>query len=49
MDLPALDLAVEVEQLSRSYLACLQSGEPFILDDEEMARVLEKFRDYGAV
>lgn len=44
----ALDLAVEVEQLSRSYLACLQSGEPFILDDAEMARVLEKFSNYGA-
>lgn len=43
----ALALAVEIEQLARSYLACLAVGEPAILDDAEMARVLEKFRDYG--
>jgi L-fuculose-phosphate aldolase len=43
----ALSLAVEIEDLARSYLACLAVGEPRILDDAEMDRVLEKFRDYG--
>jgi len=43
----ALALAVEVEQLARSYLECLAVGEPVILDDAEMARVLDKFRGYG--
>jgi len=43
----ALALAVEIEQLARSYLECLAVGEPVILDDAEMARVLEKFRGYG--
>ncbi len=48
-DLPSvLALAVEVEHLCRMYLLCLQQGEPEILPDEEMARVLEKFRHYGA-
>jgi L-fuculose-phosphate aldolase len=43
----ALALAVEVERLARMYLQCLEVGEPVILDDAEMARVLEKFRTYG--
>jgi len=43
----ALSLAQEVEQLARSYLLCLAAGEPVLLDDAEMDRVLEKFRDYG--
>jgi len=43
----ALSLAVEIEQLARTYLQCLAVGEPVILDDVEMERVLEKFRDYG--
>ena len=43
----ALALALEVEQLARSYLQCLAVGEPVILDDAEMDRVLEKFKDYG--
>jgi len=43
----ALALALEIEQLARSYLECLTVGEPVILDDAEMARVLEKFGDYG--
>ena len=43
----ALALATEVEQLARSYLQCLAVGEPVILDDEEMDRVLEKFKTYG--
>jgi L-fuculose-phosphate aldolase len=43
----ALALAQEVEQLARSYLQCLASGEPAILDDAEMDRVLDKFKSYG--
>lgn len=43
----ALDLAVEVETLAEQYWRALQIGEPVLLDDDEMARVLEKFRTYG--
>jgi L-fuculose-phosphate aldolase len=43
----ALDLAREVEQLAQTYLACLAVGEPVVLDNEEMERVLLKFADYG--
>lgn len=43
----ALALAIEVEHLAETYLAALAVGEPLILDNEEMARVLEKFRHYG--
>jgi L-fuculose-phosphate aldolase len=43
----ALSLAREVEHLARMYLQCLAVGEPQLLDDAEMDRVLEKFRDYG--
>lgn len=47
-DLPAaLVLAIEVEQLARAYLQCLSAGEPVILDDAEMERVVERFRGYG--
>jgi L-fuculose-phosphate aldolase len=42
----ALALAVEVEALARMYWQALQIGEPKILPDEEMARVLEKMADY---
>ena len=46
-DLPrALALAIEIEQLAQVYHQCLAVGEPVILDDEEMARVLEKFKHY---
>jgi L-fuculose-phosphate aldolase len=44
----ALALAIEVEQLARTYLHCLSVGKPVVLDDEEMDRVLLKFRSYGA-
>jgi L-fuculose-phosphate aldolase len=44
----ALALAIEIEQLARSYLQCLSVGDPVILDDEEMERVLHRFRSYGA-
>ena len=43
----AMALAIEVEQLARTYLRCLAAGEPVILDDAEMDRVLLKFRTYG--
>jgi L-fuculose-phosphate aldolase len=43
----ALALAVEIEALARTYLACLAAGEPVILDDAEMDRVLERFKAYG--
>ncbi|MEJ2383095.1 MAG: class II aldolase/adducin family protein [Xanthomonadales bacterium] len=43
----ALDRALEIESLAKTYLACLAAGEPVILDDEEMDRVLRKFADYG--
>lgn len=43
----ALALAIEVEQLARTYLHCLAVGKPVILDDQEMERVLVKFRTYG--
>ena len=43
----ALALAIEIEQLAQVYYQCLAVGEPVILDDEEMDRVLEMFKDYG--
>jgi L-fuculose-phosphate aldolase len=47
-DLPsAFKVAVEVETLAGMYLRALQVGEPVLLDEAEMAVVLEKFRTYG--
>ena len=43
----ALALAHEVETLASQYVAALQIGQPTILDTDEMARVLEKFKTYG--
>ena len=43
----ALHLAEMVEQLARIYGLCLAMGEPETLPDDEMIRVLEKFRHYG--
>ena len=40
------ELASEVENLARLYWNALQLGEPRLLDDGEMERVLEKFGDY---
>ena len=42
----ALALAIEIESLARSYLQCLSVGEPVILDEDEMNRVLMKFESY---
>lgn len=44
----ALALAIEIETLARAYLVSLAAGDPVLLDDAEMDRVLEKFRDYGS-
>lgn len=43
----ALALAIEVENLAEMYCKLLAVGEPRVLDGEEMARVLERFRGYG--
>ncbi|HEX8703611.1 MAG TPA: class II aldolase/adducin family protein [Myxococcaceae bacterium] len=43
----AFKLAVEVETLAAMYLRALQVGEPVVLDEAEMAVVLEKFKTYG--
>lgn len=43
----AFGLAEKVEALARMYWQALQVGEPAILDAAEMARVLERFKDYG--
>jgi L-fuculose-phosphate aldolase len=43
----ALALAEKVESLARLYWQALQVGEPVILADAEMARVLERFATYG--
>lgn len=42
-----LSLAIEVEQLAKAYLRCLSIGNPVLLDDDEMDRVLLKFESYG--
>jgi L-fuculose-phosphate aldolase len=39
--------AVELETLARQYILALQLGQPPILPDDEIARVLDKFKDYG--
>ena len=44
----ALRLGLEVEGLCEQYWRALQAGDPVILDDAEMDRVLEKFKSYGA-
>jgi L-fuculose-phosphate aldolase len=43
----ALALAIEVETLAAQYWRALQIGDPVLLPPEEMAVVLDKFRDYG--
>jgi len=43
----ALDLAVELEALCEQYWRASQLGEPVLLDEREMATVLEKFAHYG--
>ncbi|MDX2024454.1 MAG: class II aldolase/adducin family protein [Deltaproteobacteria bacterium] len=43
----ALALTVTVEDLAEQYVRVLQMGKPVLLPDDEMARVLEKFKTYG--
>lgn len=43
----ALGLAVEVESLAAQYWRVLQIGEPVLLGEAEMQRVLEQFKSYG--
>lgn len=43
----ALRLADKVEALARLYWQAIQVAEPTVLDEAEMARVLERFRHYG--
>ncbi len=43
----ALRLADKVEGLARLYWQALQVADPAILDDAEMARIVERFRHYG--
>jgi L-fuculose-phosphate aldolase len=40
-------LAVEVEALAAQYWHALQVGTPYVLPDDEIARVIEKFKSYG--
>lgn len=42
----ALALAIEVENLARTYLLVRSIGEPKLLDGEEMHRVLQRFENY---
>ncbi len=43
----ALALTAEAETLAKLYLDASAAGDPHILDDAEMERVIKKFRDYG--
>lgn len=43
----ALWRAVEVESLAEQYLLSLGVGEPTILDEAQMAEVIERFKTYG--
>jgi L-fuculose-phosphate aldolase len=43
----AFAMADKAETLARLYWQALQAGEPVLLGDAEMARVLERFRTYG--
>ena len=45
----ALALAVEVETLARQYWHASQAGEPVLLSEAEMNRVLELFKSYGTM
>lgn len=44
--LQALRVAIEVESVAELYWRARQAGTPVILDDAEMARVLDRFREY---
>jgi L-fuculose-phosphate aldolase len=43
----ALELAHEVEVLAEQYCRVIALGKPYILPDDEMTRVLKRFKAYG--
>lgn len=43
----ALDFAIELESLCEQFWRVRQLGEPKLIDDVEMDRLLEKFKTYG--
>jgi L-fuculose-phosphate aldolase len=43
----ALWLAVELETLCKQYAIALQLGTPRVLEDEEIEKTIEKFKEYG--
>lgn len=43
----AFDLTVKLETLARQYLLACQGGEPVIISDDEMARVVERYKSYS--
>lgn len=44
----ALGITQEVENLCEQYLRALQAGRPYILNQQQMLEVQEKFKGYGA-
>jgi len=44
----AFDLTVKLETLARQYIMARQAGEPVILSQDEMARVRERYKNYGS-
>ena len=43
----ALNLAAEVENLAHQYTVVRSLGEPRLIPDEEMVRIIERFKTYG--
>ena len=43
----AFDLTVKLETLARQYILACQAGTPAILPDDEIERVLERYKGYG--
>lgn len=44
----ALDVTVAAETLCEQYWRALQAGEPYLLSEQEMAEVFERFKSYGS-
>lgn len=44
----ALDVTEAVETLCEQYWRALQIGEPYLLTEQEMAEVFERFKNYGS-
>ena len=44
----AMHRARELETLARIYYLAISVGRPAILSDEEVGRIVERFKDYGA-